>query len=976
MAARLLVATIAILVLGSQAESSRRFDRTGGEDRIEYGIPSNLLEGLRTLTLSAWIRLSPEGPEGTLEILSYIGEGERAGFRLYVDAEDPAAPRLVFAYHAEQLEPFTVEAAIPLSEAEYHWERWTHVAVELSLPEGSSAVATLWVNGASDGPEPYGEELPPIPSHEPGRVIIVGAGWDHTNIFDGDIHDLAIATDPLEKSIQALQSAAAADVLKSRLFNAQLRRDVDDLVAGLAGHESGSLLRGIGPMISYFGERPKVCVVGDQQELDGARPNCRCPIDGDCVSCECAIENRALGQFFVAYAPSQEYKAVFPVGDWINRGSPWPDEDVHEVCRARVLAEGLVEARVPFACTLGNHDYRGTGGSPEGYRDVDFWAQYMPPSVFDDNPFPHLRMDETDICTSTGILQPDAAYAHAFEFSLRDGDPPQLGIALPLSFTRQTLDWLRCRALNHSGGGFVWLVNHFYMTTGGALAAAQYFNDPDDELPDAIGAREALNRWFRELPNLLFTFCGHVFDGDDVVAAHRTDNSFDNGFGCRPMHQLLVNAQRDPKFARTGFMQLLEITVDEGGRPVSAFVESYAPLIDEFYAPVDEQEIKFTFELDLVTPISPKVDCNDNCVEDAEEIAAGIADDFNRDGIPDDCQLFINEIRVETVGEDDCAENDDLDEYFELLGPSGISLRGMYYVVVRGGGRIEDSDVIPLSGYDLGDEGLLVVKRDLPFPNCRNVTHMLVKGFRNPPPYELFWDVDQNNNCTLDVHEGLRNGVRSAVPGVRAPWRSITDSVGLVHEEVGGGCVYSEMTVGPDKEGRGPAHVYRQPACWVIGDRVRSERDTPGEANPDPRQPCPGDFNGDNMRTFDDQFHLIALRNELDGSPCCGCPEDLDRDGFVLNSDLSIWSVYYFQGDCVEQMPMTVEALRGTLIETISEEDMQAITELIISEARAGNVEAAIALLNSIFGTGPARDGVTDRIRRSTQESKRKPSSR
>ncbi len=189
--------------------------------------------------------------------------------------------------------------------------------------------------------------------------------------------------------------------------------------------------------------------------------------------------------------------------------------------------------------------------------------------------------------------------------------------------------------------------------------------------------------------------------------------------------------------------------------------------------------------------------------------------------------LEISEIRIDQPGSD-------VDEYFELSGPPG-SLDGLTYLVIgdssAGSGVIEavvdlSAHAIPGSGYFVAAEssfslGTANLTTSLNFENNDNVTHMLVRDFSGANGDDL----DGDDDGTLDV----------------TPWAEIVDWVSLVETPGSGDHYYSPKTVGPDGSFV-PAHVFRCPGSWEIGDFDPSGgQDTPGAANPcgGPPEPAP-----------------------------------------------------------------------------------------------------------------------------------------
>ncbi|HMN95261.1 MAG TPA: hypothetical protein PKC43_03490 [Phycisphaerales bacterium] len=190
--------------------------------------------------------------------------------------------------------------------------------------------------------------------------------------------------------------------------------------------------------------------------------------------------------------------------------------------------------------------------------------------------------------------------------------------------------------------------------------------------------------------------------------------------------------------------------------------------------------------------------------------------------------VLINEIRIDQPGVDD-------DEYFELVGPPGTSLDGVYYIVIGDGAAALGSGVIEavvnLTGQQINANGFFVVAEStftlgtadlilpgngLNFENSDNVTHLLVFNFTGFNGQDL----DLNDDGVLD----------------ETPWSSVIDSIGLItpnHPPTAPGqeWVYAP-TVGPDGNFV-PSHVYRcvTDGTWTIGSFELTGLDTPNAVN-------------------------------------------------------------------------------------------------------------------------------------------------
>lgn len=196
-------------------------------------------------------------------------------------------------------------------------------------------------------------------------------------------------------------------------------------------------------------------------------------------------------------------------------------------------------------------------------------------------------------------------------------------------------------------------------------------------------------------------------------------------------------------------------------------------------------------------------------------------------GAANDCpvDIFINEIRIDQPGGDD-------DEYFELFGPEGASLDGLWYVTIgdgaAGSGVVETAVDLTGNSIGIGSGGFFVAAEgtftlgvadlmaNLNFENSDNVTHLLVRDFTGA----VDDDLDTNDDCTLDV----------------TPWSEIVDQVGLSENFPMEDCLYGPVIVGPDGTFV-PGHVFRctdGTGDWGIGpfDPVGG-LDSPGATNPE-----------------------------------------------------------------------------------------------------------------------------------------------
>ena len=252
--------------------------------------------------------------------------------------------------------------------------------------------------------------------------------------------------------------------------------------------------------------------------------------------------------------------------------------------------------------------------------------------------------------------------------------------------------------------------------------------------------------------------------------------------------------------------------------------------------------------------------------------------------------VVINEIRIDEPGTDN-------NEYFELMGPPGMPLSGLTYLVigdnqpVQGSGVIEA--VVPLNG-SIPSSGLFVVAEPtftlgvpnmvapLNFENDDNVTHLLVQGFSGT----LNQDLDTNDDGILDIR----------------PWQTILDLIALVKQP--NPPTTTEYSYGPPSLGPDvtfvPGQVYRcrPDGLWRVGQfDIAMGTDTPGAPNllcAPPPPPTGGCCVSDGTCFQATQTTCAAFGGTYQGNGTnCGnvtcvapCPSDINGDHVVNTGDL------------------------------------------------------------------------------------------
>ncbi len=193
-----------------------------------------------------------------------------------------------------------------------------------------------------------------------------------------------------------------------------------------------------------------------------------------------------------------------------------------------------------------------------------------------------------------------------------------------------------------------------------------------------------------------------------------------------------------------------------------------------------------------------------------------------------DAPLRLNEIRLEQPGKD-------ADEYIEIAGAAGESLKGVTIVVIGDdddafpgqqngfiesvvslGGTVPASGffVVAKDGFSLGTPNLVA---NLNLEGDDNVTFLLVRGFTGSNGQKL----DTNDDGVLDI----------------TPWTSVVASVAVVKTLTPDGNAsdryYSTTTVGPDA-GEQPAAAWlcANTSQWIIGTQdPLGGVDSPGAGN-------------------------------------------------------------------------------------------------------------------------------------------------
>lgn len=633
-------------VLCADGVASRKFVGWGyldyNSELCELQPCSPFVTGATSFGVSAWVKRSASTGDRVIVSNQTLGDG--FGFLLFVDdSNGPGDPnKIVFRYrylgsplappiNGQQKyqtvstvpgptvaideifgQPIVQEISVSASLAGIDFQGpvalWFHVAADLDMATGT---ARLFLNGEQKATT-TGFPLSPAL----GALDLSIGGASGANGFIGDIHDVCIVAG-LWTAETALMGAcvlpslcmSARDAVEQTAtatlrFNARLRQSPQDMVNSVQPQlvpPNATLIQGMGPPLTYADQPDTVLVIGDTQFLDFSEWS---------QNPETSVEMKKLGKFVRDYRDSLRISAVFHVGDWVNSGGA----EYWEMHRARALANKLNEACIPWACTLGNHDYAG-GGTPIPPYIQHFSSQLtytMPTTLFKEPPCPEnwFGVQMTDWPAGSPDLHADEAYAHSFNFEMYG--QPQLGITIPYLPSNAILQWAKDTAnAPENAGKPVWLTTHNFLNyLGNQTPEARYWWD----------------NYIQFIPNLRFIFSGHWVLGSAYLAHHRCDGIYD----LKPVHQLIVNGQQAPGGGQ-GFLQILGVTLGEAGEFSSANVESYIPLEDRFLATDSDHEFTLGFP-----PCGQ--DCNNNGLADRYDIHSGASADVNANDVPDECE--------------------------------------------------------------------------------------------------------------------------------------------------------------------------------------------------------------------------------------------------------------------------------------------------------------------------------------------------
>ena len=585
MYARIALSVVLAAAFCAPSGASRKFT---GSQSLVYESEDPIVEGLDEFGLSLWILVRDDGGEApsTQGIIDNLCTPDGDGFALYYERVDKARS-VVFRYQGElsRAKSGLIETRAKLGLTQIG--KWIHVAADLSLTTAMKTRARIWINGRPGKVE----SGPPFKAMTGSPMLFVGGrprpdGSGGDTGFRGDVHDVCIVDHcwtrkQLNQLSKQKQSARDVAPLSTIRFNPRLRDNAGkDDISGIVPDILGAPIKGMGPPLIYGDQKPTVLVIGDTQAMDG--------YPGDIPTCS---EDDSTPQ-------NKE------VGHWVWSGGDQKDW----LCRPRNLIDQFRDDEIPWACTLGNHDYtwNKTDGHPPT-RDVSYWASdsdtTMPDWLFTEEDW-HIAQMGAEL-EGVDYEHADGDYVHAFTFEL-DG-VTQLGIALPYGLTTHTLDWAcdiardYCTDEENHPGLRVWIITHYFLSSmGGYHTNAHYCFSEDDEPTWGAGrsAADAVADWFKDeneeknIDDLAFVFCGHTCSG----AKHKDDTTRSD----LPFYGVHIDYCFSD-YQKLGMMHILADEVD-GGELKRFYVETYAPRLDEF---IDDDKIEGsvpTFEGWLIAP--------------------------------------------------------------------------------------------------------------------------------------------------------------------------------------------------------------------------------------------------------------------------------------------------------------------------------------------------------------------------------------
>jgi hypothetical protein len=228
----------------------------------------------------------------------------------------------------------------------------------------------------------------------------------------------------------------------------------------------------------------------------------------------------------------------------------------------------LLDGKVPYVLSAGNHDYPFKGGRIS--RDCDLLNRHFPASALAALPWPTGTFEEGRVENQYQLLD---AFGTSF-----------LVLSLEYGPRNAVVDWAD-RVLEQYGGVPAIIVTHAYLARDGKRFQRQPFRPcgpAPNEFDDCNDGEMIWNKLVARHENVVFVFSGHdLFPGVAQLSSQRASG--------RHVHQILANYQTCGGLPCTipftdqiteggdGFLRI--VTIDPGQR--TAQVESYSPYFDK-----------------------------------------------------------------------------------------------------------------------------------------------------------------------------------------------------------------------------------------------------------------------------------------------------------------------------------------------------------------------------------------------------------
>jgi hypothetical protein len=268
--------------------------------------------------------------------------------------------------------------------------------------------------------------------------------------------------------------------------------------------------------------------------------------------------------WIAAQATALDIKYVVHEGDITNDSTDaqWKTAD---------HAFRLLDNNVPYALSMGNHDYPGSGIVTS--RDTSQFDAYFPPSRLQWQP------------GFVGTFEAGSAVNAMYSFEA--GGQPWLIFTLEFGPGDPVLAWVGGMLQSHPTAQAI-LVTHAYLFTDGTRfdhvnRTDQYNNphdyDTDGHLGSVNDAEEMWRKVIADNPAIRLVLCGHMH-GEARLTSTRAAGP--------PVHQLLADFQSESQ-GGAGYMRVMTFTQDQ-----TIVVQTYSPYLDRYWT---ESEDQFILEL-------------------------------------------------------------------------------------------------------------------------------------------------------------------------------------------------------------------------------------------------------------------------------------------------------------------------------------------------------------------------------------------